>query len=122
MKLKKIHFLLFILLLFCGGVFLARPQFLLPEKLNEDDQAVKDLGERIVVPEEIPTVVTVSEKEKLGSQAFFQYAENGDKVIMYMKAGKAYLFRPSKRQIIDMAPIILEGKTPSEPAVFQIPE
>jgi hypothetical protein len=122
MKIKKIHFLLLIFLMFCGGVFLARPQFLVPEKLAEDDQAVKDLGERIVVPEEIPTVATVSEKEKLAPQAFFQNAENGDKIIMYMKAGKAYLFRPSKNQIIDLAPIVVEDKTQGEPTVFQISE
>lgn len=54
---------------------------------------------------EEPTIATVSDKEKLQEQAFFSQSENGDKVIIYQNAKKAYLYRPSTNKIIGIAPI-----------------
>jgi hypothetical protein len=122
MKIKKIHFLLLILLMFCGGVFLTRPQFWVSEKLGEDDQAVQNLSESMVLPDEIPTVATVADKKQLGEQIFFRQAENGDKIIMYTTAGEAYLFRPSSKKIIDIAPILLGTRDQGAPTVLTIPE
>lgn len=64
------------------------------------------LSKIMVLPvDEEPTVATVLEKDKIQDQPFFVNAENGDKVIIYTKAMKAILFRPSENKIIEVAPI-----------------
>lgn len=54
---------------------------------------------------EFPTIATVSDKSKLEQEPFFQRAENGDKVLFYSEEGRAILFRPSVRKIIDMTTV-----------------
>ncbi len=54
---------------------------------------------------EEPSLATVTEKEKLQDQEFFKQAENGDKVLIYIDAGKAILYRPSTGKIIDVTSI-----------------
>jgi len=57
--------------------------------------------------DEEPTLVTVADKEKLKDQEFFKNAQNGDKILIYTKARKALLFRPSTGRIIEFAPLII---------------
>lgn len=59
-----------------------------------------------LLPEgEEPTVATVSDPEILKRQSFFTLSEKGDKVLIYPKAGKAILYRPSIDKIIESAPV-----------------
>ena len=84
-----------------------------PSKLQQfaqDDQqtVVTDVGKLMVLPTgEVPTVAQVSDATKLKSQPFFANAQNGDRVLIYTKAGKAILYRPSINKIIDVAPVNL---------------
>ncbi len=57
--------------------------------------------------EEDPTLATVTDKEMLKEQDFFKRAENGDKVLLYPKSGKAILYRPSTGRVVEFAPLIL---------------
>lgn len=60
-------------------------------------------------PGEEPTVATVSDPAKLKDQAFFQNAQVGDKVLIYTKARKAYLYDPEGDILLEVAPITAEG-------------
>ena len=55
--------------------------------------------------DETPDLAKVSNKEKLAGQPFFQKSQNGDVVLIYLKAKKAILYRPSTNRVIDMVPL-----------------
>lgn len=67
---------------------------------------VAKVGQLVLLPEgETPTVATVTDINQVKNQPFFQNAQNGDKVLVYPKAKKAILYRPSIERVIDMAPV-----------------
>lgn len=71
---------------------------------------VTQVGKLMELPkDETPSIATVTDKEKLKDQAFFKNAENGDKVLIYTKAGKAILYRPKTDRIVEVAPISIAG-------------
>ena len=70
------------------------------------DDLVAKVGKLVVLPTgEKPTVATVTDISKLQGQAFFQPAQNGDKVLIYTQAKKAILYRPSQNKVIEIAPL-----------------
>lgn len=84
---------------------------------TEADNLVKQVAKLAALPNgETPTVATVVDASKLKAQAFFASAENGDKVLMYTTAKKAYLYRPGSNQIIEIAPINLGEPAAPAPA------
>lgn len=93
--------------------------------LKDPTQAAKEETQLIVgklsklmeLPDEEPTIATILDKEKLKDQPFFAKAENGDKVVVFNKAMKAVLYRPSINKVIDFAPINLSA---SEGANLQV--
>ncbi len=98
-------------------------------KKNDDPKqeviAILDkVGKLIELPtDEEPTVATVTDKEKLKEQKFFSKAENEDKVIIFVKAQKAILYRPSWNKVIEVARIdtvdqkMTDGQTIDSPVV-----
>ena len=54
---------------------------------------------------ESPTIATVTDKSKLTDQPFFAKAQNGDKLLVYEKAGELILYRPSINKIIQVVPV-----------------
>jgi hypothetical protein len=66
----------------------------------------RSVAELILVPDnETPTIAEVSDLRALEGQVFFQNAALGDKVLMYLNAQKAILYRPSENKIIEVGPI-----------------
>lgn len=81
---------------------------------QENLQLKNKVAELINVPvDEEPTVATVLDSEQLKSQDFFKKAVNGDKLLVFVRAGKAILYRPSTHKIIEVAPITInkDGST-----------
>lgn len=71
---------------------------------------IERVGKLIVLPTgEEPTVATVSDPDKLKDQVFFANAKVGDKVLIYTKARKAYLYDPEGDILLEVAPITAEG-------------
>jgi hypothetical protein len=72
---------------------------------TEIEQIQNRINKVVSLPNETPTLATVSNASKLRSQTFFKDTQNGDKVLIYNKAGTAILYRPSIKKIIEYAPV-----------------
>lgn len=80
-----------------------------PEAAAEDEtnRIKAEVAQLIELPNETPTIATVTDIEKLKSQPFFANAQNGDKVLLFAQAKKAILYRPSIKRLVEVAPINL---------------
>ncbi len=77
-----------------------------PTLVDETKVLTARISQVLLLPsDELPTVATVSDPEKLKDQAFFANSMTGDKVLIYSKSQKAILYRPSSGQIIEVAPL-----------------
>lgn len=84
------------------------------EKQKEEVKSiVEKVSRHMQLPGEEPTIATVSDIEKLQSQAFFNSSQNGDKVLIYPSTKKAILYRPSIDRIIDVGIVSLENRSTS---------
>lgn len=91
-------------------------------EVDEIASLKKTIGAMIELPEgEDPTLATVTDKEKLAEQPFFQKAENGDKVLIYANTGRAILYRPSTGKIVDVTTVNVSTPTPTAPEAAVAP-
>ncbi len=81
-----------------------------PQKITEDETKalLEKVGQLIELPNEQPTIATVTDPSSLKDQAFFANAQVDDRVLIYSVAKKAYLYRPSTNKVIEVAPVNLE--------------
>jgi hypothetical protein len=90
-----------------------------PTKLGKEEgkRLIESVRKLMEIPaDEEPTIATVADASKLKDQAFFANSQNGDKVIVYTKARKAILYRPTTNKIIDVAPVTI-GDSAGQPPV-----
>lgn len=73
---------------------------------RETKQLVQEVSKIFELPDELPTIATVADKEKLADQTFFAKAENNDKVLIFTEAKRAILYRPKTHRVIEVAPFI----------------
>lgn len=84
---------------------------------KEIEDLSKEIGAFMMLPEgETPTLATVTDKDKLSEQPFFQKSENGDKVLIYSNAGRAILYRPSLKKIVDVTTVNINTPNALTPA------
>lgn len=115
---NKKSIFLFIALLIVGGVIVTAGYFYNEyQKVKKNPEVVAKTEIKSVVgsisrfmdlpKDEEPTLATITDKEKLKDQEFFKNAQNGDKVLIYTKARKAILYRPSTGRVIEFAPLVI---------------
>lgn len=77
--------------------------------LNDGRKLAAHIDKFLELPKnEAPTLATVKDASKLRSQAFFQHAQDGDKALIYPQAGKAVLYRPDAKKVIEYMSIKLD--------------
>jgi hypothetical protein len=78
---------------------------------NEASMLKEKVGKLVTLPsDEEPTIVTVTDINKVKNQAFFARAKNGDKVLAFVKARKAILYDPDANQILEMGPLVMASE------------
>lgn len=116
--------LLFLIVAAVPGIYFyiqyknAQEKLLNPSKQAESEiQAlISRVEKHVLLPSsEIPTLATVSDVSKLQKNKFFANAQNGDKVLIYSKAKKAVLYRPSTDRVVEISVLELAEQTPATP-------
>lgn len=81
---------------------------------QETEQMVARIGKLIELPEnEKAQLAKVTDKNKLADQPFLKKAQNGDVILIFQKAKKAILYRPSTNKIIEVGFINIISPTPA---------
>ena len=82
---------------------------------KEITQLVNSLKKLVVLPEdETPTVATITDAEAMAKeQPFYADAHNGDKLLVYTQARKAFIFDPNRNILVNVGPIYMDDKTQS---------
>jgi len=70
--------------------------------------------------DEQPNLATVTDQEKLRGQNFFANAQNGDKLLVYSKAKKAILYRPSTKKVIEVSNLVSSDEKQIQPPPLDI--
>lgn len=78
----------------------------------ETDKLLAQVSKIVLLPGgETPTIATISDPDKLKNQPFFSDAQEGDKVLIYTNAKKAFIYRPGIGKIISVAPLMINGSS-----------
>lgn len=76
---------------------------------KEVDETITMLKKLVILPEEEPVLATIVNAEFLATQsAFYKGAENGDKLIVYPQAQRAFVYSPTRNILVNAGPLIVE--------------
>ena len=109
----------FIALISAGGYYFWQYQSLKKQVKNsplanqeEAKKLAAEVGRLVTVPtDEVPTIAAVTDITKLSDQPFFKDAKNGNKVLIYSNAKKAYLYDPTNHKVINIGPLNIGPQT-----------
>ena len=70
------------------------------------DDTIVNISRQMVLPQnETPTIATVTDISQLQGSPFFEHAEIGDKIVVYIRAGLVILYSPTYERIVQVAPV-----------------
>jgi hypothetical protein len=72
---------------------------------QERENIVNNIKTSIDLPEEDPAMSTVIDKTKLTNPTLQARTENGDKLLIFAKAKRLVIYRPSTNKVVDMLTI-----------------
>lgn len=78
-------------------------------KQDEAKKYVTEIGKIVRLPDETPSIATITDVSKLKDQPFFKDANNGDVLLVFSKSGKVILYDPANKKIVDMTTLTGEA-------------
>ena len=88
---------------------------------KEVQELTAKLGKLTILPQEEAVVATILDAQYLATQsAFYQDAQNGDKLVVYPQAQKAYIYSPEKNIIVNAGPLIVNQDQSTRPVRFEV--
>jgi hypothetical protein len=109
--------LVVILALIPSAYFYNKSRTQTKDSVTQIQEVQKKVGKHILLPTgETPSLIpalTQEQLNKLVSQTFFSQAKVGDEVLVYSRAGRAILYRPSIDRVVEMAPLNSSTTTPA---------
>lgn len=69
---------------------------------NENAQLIEKIGRVVQLPNETPLAVSVADKDKLSNRQLASKVENGDMMLVFAKAKRLIVYRPTSEKVIDM--------------------
>lgn len=98
--------LLAVALMVGGGIAISN----LVKTPNYDDVSIvtSALAKHTILPDEEPILATVTDKSALKTP-FLQESQNGDRIIIYPKAKKVIIYRPSVDRIVNIGPVDVDN-------------
>lgn len=82
-----------------------KTQLATPQNLKEDEvkRMVTEVAKVARIPNnETPSIATITDVSKLKDQPFFKDAKNGDILLVFNSSGKAVLYDPKDKKIVDI--------------------
>ena len=71
-------------------------------KANEQADIIKKVTKTVEVPNETPTVVTISNKKQLSNQQLAAKVNDGDVLLIFAQAKRLVVYRPSSQKVADI--------------------
>lgn len=112
MKRYRLHILIVFIVFFSGTALYFYKQVATfrndPSEIarQEVTALVAAVGKLIDLPkDETPTLGTVRNPRDIQDPNFFKNAKTGDKILFYVRSGRAYLYDPGARKLLDVAPL-----------------
>lgn len=80
---------------------------------TETEGIVSKVGKHVVLPDENPTLGTITDLDKIKGQNFFIHAKLDDRVLIFPQAQRAVLYRPDTDRVIEIASVTINIASPS---------
>ena len=123
-SLGRIIIILLVIAVIAGGVWAWKKGWFVKDSSQNTSQAQDDNKQLIdavaklmeLPADELPSVATVTDKEKLKDEQFFARAEINDKLLIYPTSHIAIIYRPSTNKIVNVAPLSGDTATETQPS------
>jgi hypothetical protein len=78
---------------------------------KEADKLIVSIRKHVILPKyEKPLIATIIDSEKMKREShFYDLAENGDIVLVYINSKMAYLYRPETDKILNVGPLMVNS-------------
>ncbi len=81
----------------------------IPGKQDEAKKFVTEIGKIAKLPDETPSIATITDASKLKEEPFLKDAKNGDVLLVFSKSGKVILYDPVNKKIVNMTTLSTEN-------------